>query len=212
MVPAKLQETPSTALIPAPAGGFGKVINSLHGLQQRLDDFSVEEVIRAANTAERLIAELSFLQVKLAGTLALKKILLDEHRFVDEVPNTDSILVPLSNLQVYPALSAILITGHELREAVLACPISTPKSQSADSSAPSSPAVVETSPSRESPKSTSIASTPDRRDKHKTLDAGSNPTPPQLKPKTNASAKQSADPGKGEFDQRLLDDLIKTYG
>src|SRR4029453_13249488 len=122
MVPAKLQETPSTALIPAPAGGFGKVLNSLHGLQQRLDDFSVEEVIRAAATSESLIGQLSFLQVKLAGAVVLKKALSDAHRWADEVPAPDSALIALSSLEKYSTLNAILTIGNQLREAVLACP------------------------------------------------------------------------------------------
>lgn len=213
MVPAKLQETPSTALIPVPAGGFGKVLNSLHGLQQRLDDFSVEEVIRAATTSEGLIGQLSFLQVKLAGAVALKKALSDAHRWVDEIPAPDSALIALSSLEKYPALNAILMTGHQLREDVLACPAITPKSESTDPlTLPSAVSEAGPAPTSESAQATSITPTADRNSNRKTPDAKSNPMPPQPRSKAEPAAKQSPARGKGEFDQRLLDDLIKTYG
>lgn len=214
MVPAKLQETPSTALIPAPAGGFGKVLNSLHGLQQRLDDFSVEEVIRAAATSEGLIGQLSFLQVKLAGAVALKKALSDAHRWAaDEIPAPDSALVALSSLEKYSTLNAILAIGNQLREAVLACPVIAPKSESVDPLALRSDASeAQSTPTSKSSQATSIAPTADRDSHRKSTDAKSNPMPPWPKSKAEPAAKPSSARGKGEFDQRLLDDLIKTYG
>jgi hypothetical protein len=102
MFPAQKQETP--AATPSAAGGFGKVLNSIQGLQQRLDDFSVEDVTRAQSKAENLIRELSLLQLKLHGLAITEQVLTDARRTILSIPDNNFDLVGFDSLEKYPTL------------------------------------------------------------------------------------------------------------
>src|SRR4030095_15052589 len=87
-------------------GGFGKVLNSIQGLQQRLDDFSVEDVSRAQAKAENLIRELSLLQLKLTGLAVMGQALTDVRRTVEAIPDENFDLADAYSLEKYPTLHA----------------------------------------------------------------------------------------------------------
>jgi hypothetical protein len=103
MFPAQKQETPPAAT-PSAAGGFGKVLNSIQGLQQRLDDFSVEDVNRAQSKAENLIRELSLLQLKLHGLAITEQVLTNARRTILSIPDNNFDLVGFDSLKKYPTL------------------------------------------------------------------------------------------------------------
>src|SRR5438034_11635646 len=86
MLPAQKEETVPANLAAPQLGGFGKVLNSIQGLQQRLDDFSVEDVSRAQAKAENLIRELSLLQLKLTGLAVMGQALTDVIRTIEAIP------------------------------------------------------------------------------------------------------------------------------
>ena len=76
MLPAKKQEARPETPQNSPASstmGFGKVLTSIQGLQQRLEDFSVEDVVRTEADAKSLVLELSQLQIKLETLAGLKQ-------------------------------------------------------------------------------------------------------------------------------------------
>jgi hypothetical protein len=104
MFPAQKQETPPPGATPSAAGGFGKVLNSIQGLQQRLDDFSVEDVSRAQSKAENLIRELSLLQLKLHGLAITEQVLTDARRTILSIPDNNFDLVGFDSLKKYPTL------------------------------------------------------------------------------------------------------------
>ena len=107
MLPAQKEETvPANPAAPQ-LGGFGKVLNSIQGLQQRLDDFSVEDVSRAQAKAENLIRELSLLQLKLAGLAVMGQALTDVSRTIEAIPDENFDLVDLDSLEKYPTLHAL---------------------------------------------------------------------------------------------------------
>ena len=53
-------------------GSFGKVVNSIQGLQQRLESFSADDVGAAHDRTQTLLLRLSELQRKLATFAAIK--------------------------------------------------------------------------------------------------------------------------------------------
>jgi len=251
MLPAKLQETPSAAapVEPAtlPVGGFGRVLNSIHGLQQRLDDFSVDEVSRASSKTETLFQQLSSIQVKLSGLPILKQVFSDTNRIISEIHEENFELVALSNLEKYPTLNALLTTGNQLQQAVLACPekptnpeppvlkaLPSPVSQAeplpiiaAVLSAPAERTPVHAEPIASG--SDKVPQTAESVGAAKLLPAASADDSPAADVASEQTAgapvtetlsdeddvpggKRVSARGNSNFDQRLLNDLIKTYG
>jgi hypothetical protein len=116
MFPAQKQETLPAATPPG-EGGFGKVLNSIQGLQQRLDDFSVEDVSRAQSKAENLIRELSLLQLKLNRLAITELVVTDARRTIISIPDNNFDLVDFDSLEKYPTLH-LLVKASTLVELV----------------------------------------------------------------------------------------------
>ena len=100
---------------PSPATGFGKVLGSIQGLQQRLDDFSVEEVSRAHAKAADLIRGLGELQGRLNALAKLKHALADASAAIGSQPEVDLDVIDPDNLERHPQLRAIVQTGKLIR-------------------------------------------------------------------------------------------------
>ena len=119
MLSAQKQEMPSDtppANSPPPTGsGFSKVLNSIQGLQQRLDDFSVEEVSRAHAEAQALIRELGDLQAQLNALAKLKDAGASADAQIAAVPEDNFDLVGPDNLEKHPQLRAIVQAGKLIR-------------------------------------------------------------------------------------------------
>lgn len=117
MFPAQKQETPAADATASAAGGFGKVLTSIQGLQQRLDDFSVEDVSGAQSKTENLIRELSVLQLKLNGLSMMEQVVSDARRTIISIPDNNFDLVDFASLEKYPTLH-LLIRASTLVELV----------------------------------------------------------------------------------------------
>jgi hypothetical protein len=117
MFPAQKQETPAADATASAPGGFGKVLTSIQGLQQRLDDFSVEDVSRAQSKTENLIRELSLLQLKLNGLSMMEQVVTDARRTIISVPDNNFDLVDFASLEKYPTLH-LLVRASTLVELV----------------------------------------------------------------------------------------------
>jgi hypothetical protein len=117
MFPAQKQETSPTDATASVAGGFGKVLNSIQGLQQRLDDFSVEDVSRAQSKTQNLIRELSLLQLKLNGLAIMEQVVTDARRTIISIPDNNFDLVDFDSLEKYPTLH-LLVRASTLVELV----------------------------------------------------------------------------------------------
>ena len=128
MLPAQKQETPPEMTQHSPDSatmGFGKVLTSIKGLQQRLEDFSVEDVARTETNAKTLVLELSQLQLKLDSLGALKQFVASTNRLISEIPEENFEQVAPDGLENHPQLRAIiqaskLIRLHRLMQAAKA--------------------------------------------------------------------------------------------
>ena len=85
----RLQVAPSTPNTPMP-GGFGKVLNSIEGLQQRLDDFSLDDIGAATEKAKTLTLRLSELERKLTDLTEITRSMDAVRRAVDGAVNETS--------------------------------------------------------------------------------------------------------------------------
>lgn len=126
MFPAQKRETqPEMAPMhprPPTANGFGKVLTSIQGLQQRLEDFSVEDAGRAEAKAKILIQQLVLLQSKLENLAESKQFVACANRTISELPEENFDDVAPDGLENHPQLHAIvqaskLIPLHRLLEA-----------------------------------------------------------------------------------------------
>lgn len=234
MMPAKSQDTPPAKAIvtPGSSAGFGKVLSSIQGLQQRLDDFSLEEVSRAEAKAATLVQELSLMELKVAAIPLIKDALRDAQRAVGSLGGEDFEPTGLSSLEKYSSLSTLLATASKLQQAVRASPqkppVSEPPSKKQELPTPEPTPIAETEPfdsadwvlgdepaARHRPQE--IESTRDfeivapgaRQNSSSDFRFGAGTSAPL---QANDLSKKRKLRESAPFDQRLLDDLIKTYG
>ncbi len=118
MVP--VQQTPTPTVY-----GFGKVLSSIQGLQQRLEDFSVEDVSRAETDAKNLIQQLSVLRSKLQCLAELQEFVVSANSRISEIPAENFEQAAPDGLENHPQLHAIvqaskLIRFHRIMKAAKA--------------------------------------------------------------------------------------------
>ncbi len=90
------------------AGGFGKMLNSLQGLQQRLEDVSITDVTSAAANAQTLILRLRQFQDTIAAVALLKSATVEVSRSIAEIAPIDIDVVNFDSLENHPQLHAIV--------------------------------------------------------------------------------------------------------
>jgi hypothetical protein len=125
MLSAQKQKTPQDTTADSsrtPVSGFGKVLTSIQGLQQRLDDFSVDEVTRAHAKASDLIQQLGELQARLHALAEIKTTFDDARATLAALPEIKINLIESDNLENHPHVRAIveagkLIRAHRLKQA-----------------------------------------------------------------------------------------------
>ncbi len=235
-------EPPESSRAPT-ATGFGKVLSSIQGLQQRLDDFSIDEVSRAEAKAYSLMQSLDDFQSQLAALVKLKEAVASVTAQIDAIPEENFDLISADGLESHPQLRAIVQAGRLVR---------------LHRSLRAAQAIVESSP-LELQDGQPDPEFPHREAMYNTSDASSFPSRPELdfppaaandetpiehargediQPDANragASGSVLASPSplsavvvtsapgarplaeknrvvKTDFDQRLLNDLIETYG
>ncbi len=106
----------------AQAGGFAKVLNSIQGLQQRLDGFSLEEASQGEANVQTIIQQLIAVQAKLNRLTELKQLVASANWMIGEIPEQNFDQVDLDGLENHPQLHAIiqaskLIRVHKLMQA-----------------------------------------------------------------------------------------------
>jgi hypothetical protein len=240
MMAAKPKEAHSAEIAergPSAPAGFGKVLHSIQGLQQRLEDFSIDEVSRAEAKAETLIQQLSSIRYKLAGLPLIKNALEDAQRRIGALPEENSELAALSPLGKYAGLNALLTTAVRLHEAVRACPEKLPavklqaqpmppKEAHISPAAPAAPVIEapEWVLGDIAPLDTRGGSGEAVHDPDTILAAAHEASPPEFSfgaPHGSASPAQASSVETGapaaqrkesQFDLRLLNEVIKHYG
>jgi hypothetical protein len=119
MVPAKKRDLNGDSgpenSSPTAANGFAKVLSSIQGLQQRLDDFSLEEATQAESDARELIQKLKTLQAQLTLLKILGLVITESKQLVGEVPQANFDLVAPHNFDNHPQLRAIVQAGKLIR-------------------------------------------------------------------------------------------------
>jgi len=218
-------QTPPGASQPPTTTGFGKVLHSIQGLQQRLNDFSIEEVSRSHARAHELIRELGNLRTRLESVTKLKDAIDGIGPQIAAMPDADLDLVSADGLAKYPQLHAILETHdllqkakanvpavHDVGESVICAWTPMSSSASIEKSAPEAAVNDTRSPVPQEPKPAptyefnelrlvETPRAPRKDDLRQSSDVKATATRTSNKPK-----------GKAHFDQRLLNELIETYG
>ena len=259
MLSAQKQEmpshTPPEGSRPPATTGFGKVLNSIQGLQQRLDDFSVEEVSRAHAQAHELIRELGDLQAQLEALAKLKVALASNAAQITAIPEPDFDYVAPDTWEKHPQLRAIMQTAKRIHmqrlwhsgqqsqassaSEIKTAPTGFPATNVMES-LPENPGAARlerivaeaqaVTPTAHEPQALQAADTaPGRNPKPSRVyefselkleeARQSSPLPKKDSPQPAVSGsnhtpsrKSKKAKGKTHFDQRLLNDLIETYG
>lgn len=114
MLPVKKQEPEQIDSRPNLASGFGKVLGSIQGLQQRLGDFSYGEVSIAEAKVKMLIKQLTLLRENLEGLAQLKLEIGEINRCIDELPEQNFDDVTQDSFEKHPQLHGILQASNKL--------------------------------------------------------------------------------------------------
>jgi hypothetical protein len=91
------------------------VLNSIQGLQQRLNDFSVDDINKAEANAHTLIQRLSSLLHKLNSLGELKHSQNTVRNLLGQIPETDYDLIGPDSLEKHPRLHAIVKASKLIR-------------------------------------------------------------------------------------------------
>jgi hypothetical protein len=93
MLSAKQDENrtgPTASRVSSPSGGnVGKVVNSIQGLQQRLNDYTLEEVSAAENRSRTLLLGLLNLQSRVGSLVAIKRSMTAVYEAVEKTASED---------------------------------------------------------------------------------------------------------------------------
>lgn len=129
MLPAENQEnqaatavTNSNALAPS---GFGKVLSSIKGLQERLNDFTLDDVISAEINLKTLMQQILLMRDRLSNISELKSAVINANQLIHDIPEENFDFVGPDGLEKHPQLHAIvkaskLIRFHRLMKAARA--------------------------------------------------------------------------------------------
>ena len=247
------------------ATGFGKVLCSVQGLQQRLDDFSIDEVSRAHAGAYTLIQRLDDLQRQLTALAKLKEAVTSANAQISAIPDQNFDLIGLehhSQLRAIVQVGRLIRMRRSLQEAHASPGLSlldlermpsredlavkqTNDDISSEASQALSPVEFGTSPSVENAVEAPTEHAPSDAmirnetglagDGAETLSTPASPTsapaseasaainlsirlrsesyPPSTQPAAASRTPEDANSAvKANFDRRLLNDLIETYG
>jgi hypothetical protein len=95
--------------------GFGKVLNSIQGLQQRLEDFSVDDISEATEKARTLAVRLSELQRQLATLAEINESIATVRTAVDHAASETRELTKLEGVDKPLQLQAIAQASNLIR-------------------------------------------------------------------------------------------------
>ena len=84
------------------------MLNSLHGLQQRIEGFSTTDVVNAEANAHTLTLRLRQFQDTIAAVALLKRATVSVSRAIAEIAPFDTNVVNLDSLENHPQLHAIV--------------------------------------------------------------------------------------------------------
>ncbi len=115
MLPVKKSDTERDDTNASAASGFGKVLGSIQGLQQRLGDFSYGEVSIAEAKIKMLVKQLTLLRGSLNNLVQLKLGVDEINRSVSEIALASFDQVQLDSLEKHPQLHAILQASKLVR-------------------------------------------------------------------------------------------------
>ena len=112
MLPAEKQENRQSAVAAnsdvSAASGFGKVLGSIHGLQQRLNDFTLDDIIGAEKNLRSLMQQVIFMRDRLDTIAELKPVLTNANQLILAIPEENFDLVGPDSLDKHPKLHAIV--------------------------------------------------------------------------------------------------------
>ncbi len=209
--------------------GFGKVLSSIQGLQQRLEDFSVEDVARTEASAQALARKLAQLHAQLRDLDELKDRIVSANAQIAQIPEDNFAGIEPAGLEKYPALSALLqadalIRRHGLKRPEKSAPAPIVLEEFSDEIFVGSAAPDAGAPRERSEAEDWVLSSDHENDFPESargtdfelgsLPAAEAPKPPTTAPVVEPTPPETAAPPRPSsgFDERLLNELIENYG
>ena len=119
MLPAEKQENRRAAVAAdsnvSPASGFGKVLGSIQGLQQRLNDFTLDDIIGAESNLKSLMQQVILMRDHLDAVAEMKHAVTNANQLIGEIPEENFDLVGPDSLEKHPKLHAIVKASKLIR-------------------------------------------------------------------------------------------------
>ena len=119
MLPAEKQENESTTAVAsantAAPSGFGKVLGSIYGLQQRLNDLTLEDVTAAEINLRSLMQQIALLRDLVGHVAELKNTVANANHLIDSIPEENINLVGPDSLEKHTKLHAIVRASKLIR-------------------------------------------------------------------------------------------------
>jgi hypothetical protein len=119
MLPAEKQENQQSAAAAnsnvSSASGFGKVLGSIQGLQQRLNDFTLDDILSAESNLRSLMQQVFSLRDRLGSIAELKHTVASANQLILEIPEENFDLVSPDSLDKHPKLHAIVKASKLIR-------------------------------------------------------------------------------------------------
>lgn len=219
-------DAPPTSRAPADRG-FGKVLSSIQGLQERLDDISLDEISRAHMNASALIDRLHDCQRRLDALAKLKEAITRVTLQIAALPDESKNSTGVDGLQDYSQLRALVRVGKliQMRRSLQDTSASTDRSLFKSQGIASFPS---SSADEMGDETTSVGSPPPLQPEHGTegdvkqempsaVEAQSSETRDGdvravIALETALTPQEPQSTHNPLFDQRLLNELIDTYG
>jgi hypothetical protein len=119
MLPAEKRENHLSAVAAnsnvSSASGFGKVLGSIQGLQQRLNDFTLDDIIGAENNLKSLMQQVVLMRDRFDTIAEMKHAVTNANQLILTIPEESFDLVGPDSLEKHPKLHAIVKASKLIR-------------------------------------------------------------------------------------------------
>src|SRR6185436_5488959 len=95
--------------------GFGKVLGSIQGLQQRLNDFTLDDIIGAENNLKSLMQQIVHMRDRFDTIAEMKHAVTNANQLILTIPEENFDLVGPDSLEKHPKLHAIVKANKLIR-------------------------------------------------------------------------------------------------
>src|SRR6185503_7628427 len=119
MLPAEKRENQLSAVAAnsnaSSTSGFGKVLGSIQGLQQRLNDFTLDDIIGAENNLKSLMQQVVLMRDRFDAIAEMKHAVTNTNQLILTIPEESFDMVGPDSLEKHPKLHAIVKASKLIR-------------------------------------------------------------------------------------------------